>query len=90
MQGSLDNLGYSNTLTLTDEQIIANMNAVQKRFNLPITDGDFNRPYIRVVNVSNGEFLRLGKTMGDIDENVVKRVQIRRDTITETPDVKED
>ena len=27
-QGSLDNLGYTNTLTLTDGQIIANMNAV--------------------------------------------------------------
>ena len=39
-QGSLDNLGYSNTLSLTDEQLTTNMNAVQKRFSLPVTDGD--------------------------------------------------
>jgi type III restriction enzyme len=36
-QSSFDNLGYSNTLTLADERIAANMNAVQKRFSLPVT-----------------------------------------------------
>jgi len=43
VQGSLDNLGYSNTLTLTDEQITANMAAVQKRFNLPVSTEDMRQ-----------------------------------------------
>ena len=30
------------------------------------------------IEFSNGEILRLGKAMGDIDENIVKRAQIRR------------
>jgi type III restriction enzyme len=30
------------------------------------------------IEFTNGEFLRLGKAMGDIDENVIKRAQIRR------------
>ena len=32
------------------------------------------------IEFTNGEFLRLGKAMGDIDENVIKRAQIRRTT----------
>ncbi|MDL2232505.1 DEAD/DEAH box helicase family protein [Ruminococcaceae bacterium OttesenSCG-928-L11] len=36
-QGSMDNLGYTNTLILTDEQIAVNMNAIQKRQGLPLT-----------------------------------------------------
>jgi len=35
-------------------------------------------PGSECIEFTNGEVLRLGKSMGDIDENIVKRAQIRR------------
>jgi type III restriction enzyme len=32
-----DNLGFCNVLTITDERLLANMNAVQKKHSLPVT-----------------------------------------------------
>ncbi|MCL2037292.1 MAG: DEAD/DEAH box helicase family protein [Oscillospiraceae bacterium] len=35
-----DGLGFQNTLTITDERIVANMQEVQRRHSLPLTEDD--------------------------------------------------
>jgi type III restriction enzyme len=66
-QDSLDNLGYSNTLTLSDEQITANMNAVQKRFSLPVTADD-TRQFCVEMETGTGKTYVYTKTIFELNK----------------------
>jgi type III restriction enzyme len=57
--------GYTNTLTLTDEQIAANMNAVQKRFSLPVTADD-TRQYCAEMETGTGKTYVYTKTIFEL------------------------
>ncbi|MCD7947567.1 MAG: DEAD/DEAH box helicase family protein [Oscillospiraceae bacterium] len=60
-----DGMGIRNTLELADEQIVANMNAVQKRHSLPVTD-DTSRQFCVEMETGTGKTYVYTKTIYEL------------------------
>jgi type III restriction enzyme len=66
VQRSFDEgLGVRNALTLSGEQIVGNMSAVQKRFSLPVT-GDISRQFCVEMETGTGKTYVYTKTIFEL------------------------
>jgi type III restriction enzyme len=67
-QLSLDALGVKNSLTISDERLLANMNDVQKRHSLPLTTDLQDRNFSSEMETGTGKTLVYTKTIFELNK----------------------